>query len=622
MKGGYAGKMLFVDLTTRSFEVKELHDELATRFIGGYGIGARVLYDMMKPGIDPLGPENLLGFVTGPLTATGALFSGRYMVVCKSPVTGGWNDANSGGYFGPELKRSGFDAVFITGVSDKPVYLWINDGKVEIRDAGKLWGKDSSDALDALIEETGENKLRAALIGPPGENLSLFSCVMNEKHRAAARGGAGAVMGSKKLKAVAVRGTGKIPVADPERLKKINRSIVESMKSGPGAQVSAIIGTLGTGFTTPGSAINGDSPVKNWGGVGIIDFGEESAQKLSVGPLDSKYKTKKYACAGCPLGCGADYKVTEGDWHMEETYRPEYETWAAFGSMCLNDNPEAILKCNDLCNRYGLDTISMGSTIAWAMECYEHGILTKEETDGIELTWGNAHAMVAITEAICENKGIGKILALGSRRAAEVLGKGSEYVQTINGLEVPMHDPKYAPGYCRTYQIDPTPARHSKGGIGVPQSMDPENKTKYDFENTGKGDFKATTEYEVLSAAGLCMFSNFVGVPHLPKEYLEAVTGVKLTEEDIDIIGTRIFNMRYAFNLREGQRSLDVKVPPRVVGEEPQKEGPLKGITIDHHKLHCNFSQALKWDPKMFVPTRDALEELGGMADLIKKIWE
>lgn len=622
MKGGYAGKILFVDLTTGSVDEKELIDELAERFIGGYGIGARILYDMMKPGVDPLGPENVIGFITGPLTATAALFSGRYMVVCKSPVTGGWNDANSGGYFGPELKKAGYDAVFVTGVSEKPVYIWINDGKVEIRDASRLWGKDSSDVLDALIEELGDPKLRAALIGPAGENLSLFSCVMNERHRAAARGGSGAVMGSKKLKALVVRGTGKIPVADPERVKQINRSIIESMKNGAGAQLAAVFGSLGTGFTTSTSALNGDSPVKNWGGVGIVDFGTESAEKLNVASLDNKYKMKKYACAACPLGCGADYKVTEGDWIMGETYRPEYETWAAFGSLCLNDNPEAIIKCNDLCNRYGLDTISTGGTLAWAMECYEHGILTKEETDGIELKWGDGHAMVAMTEAICENKGFGKILALGSRRAAEVLGKGGEYVQTVNGVEVPMHDPKYAPGYCRTYQIDPTPARHSKGGIGIPQSMDPENKTKYDVSNTGKDDYKSTTEYEVMSATGMCMFSHFVGVPNLPKDYLEAVTGMKLTVEDIEVLGARIFNMRWSYNLREGQRSSEVKMPARVVGEISQGEGPLKGITIDHQTLHKNLSIALKWDPNMLVPTREALEELGDMEDLIEKLWK
>ena len=268
MKGGYTGKMLFVDLRKGKIGEQELTEEVAKRFIGGYGIGARVLYDLMKSGVDPLGPDNVLGFVTGPLNGTGALFGGRYAVVCKSPASGGWNDANSGGYFGPELKKAGFDAVFISGSADKPVYLWIQDGKSEIRDASKLWGKDCTETEEALITETGEERLRAAVIGPAGERLSLMACVMNDRHRAAARGGLGAVMGSKKLKAVAVRGTGAVPVADAEKLKEINRSVVEEMKNGRNANRVRGVGEYGTGMGTGANALSGDSPVKNWGGGG------------------------------------------------------------------------------------------------------------------------------------------------------------------------------------------------------------------------------------------------------------------------------------------------------------------------------------------------------------------
>jgi len=618
MKGGYNGKMLFVDLTKGKVEEKELTEDLARKFIGGYGIGARVLYDMIKPGIDPLGPDNVLGFVTGPLNATGALFGGRYMVVCKSPVTGGWNDANSGGFFGPELKKAGFDAVFISGASLKPVYLWINDGKVEIRDAGKLWGKDSVETEAALVEETGEKRLRAALIGPAGEKLSLMSCVMNDEHRAAGRGGVGAVMGSKKLKAIAVRGTGSVPIADPEKLKEINRSVIDAMKNGPGATVVKYFGDYGTGLATGGSILSGDSPIKNWGGIGVLDFGEASAHKLDAKTMD-KYKTKKYACANCPLGCGADYEVNEGEWPLKMTYRPEYETAVAFGSLCLNDNADAIIKCNDICNRYGLDTISCGAAIAWAIECYENGVLTAEETGGIKLTWGNAQAIVAMTQAIGDQTGFGKILALGSEGAAKKLGKGFEYLQNVRGIELPMHDPKFAPGFARTYQFDPTPGRHVKGGSGMMQMGD-KTAAKYDYSGSGPKDMATTTGNEVVQVAGMCLFYAFAGQRDLPSRILEAVTGWPFDPAVQKETMMRVLNMRHAFNLREGQKPSDFVLPPRSVGEPAQSQGPLSGITVDHKTLARNFFTAMEWDEQTGKPSRQSLEALGGMDDVIRDL--
>ena len=505
MKGGYAGKLLFVDLTKGTLEERPLSEVLAKNFIGGYGIGARVLYDMMKPGVDPLGPDNVLGFMTGPLNGTGALFGGRYTVVCKSPVTGGWNDANSGGFFGPELKRAGFDGVFVTGISPKPVYLFIKDGKAEMRDGRALWGKDCTDAQEALIQEIGEPKLRAAIIGPAGEKLSLMACVINDTHRAAGRGGCGAVMGSKNLKALVARGTQKIPVADPEKMKQVNGEILVWMKNGPTVELLKGLGAFGTGVGTAGSGLTGDAPVKNWGGVGVVDMGEERLTKLATFSYDAKYNTKKYACAQCPLGCGAHYSVKEGKWPAEATDRPEYETLGAFGTMTLNDDIESIIKCNDICNRYGLDTISVGATVTWAMECYGNGILSLEDTGGIELTWGNAESIVALTQAIADQTGFGKVLALGSAKAAEKLGKGVEYLQTVRGIELPMHDPRSAPGFARTYQHDPTPARHVKGGMGMMQMMMPP-EAKYNYEGTGPMDVGATCGTEIKNVSGLCVF--------------------------------------------------------------------------------------------------------------------
>ena len=617
MRGGYTGKLLFVDLSNETFEEKALTDEMADNFIGGYGLGAKVLYDMMKPGTDPLGPDSVIGFATGPLTGTGAMFSGRYAVVSKSPVTGGWNDANSGGYFGPELKKAGFDAVFISGAAKKPVYIWIDDGKVEIKDAGNLWGKDSTETLETLIAETGQEKLRAALIGPSGEQQSLLACVMNDHHRAAGRGGAGAVMGAKNLKAVAVYGTQKVNVADPDKLREINLAITKGMKEGPAAGFAKAFGAFGTGVGTGGSALSGDSPVKNWGGVGVTDFGAKSAEKLGAPVMDAKYKTKKYACANCPLGCGADYKVEDGDWPVGETYRPEYETMAAFGCLCLNDNAESIIKCNEICNRSGLDTISVGATIAWAIECYENGIFTKEDTDGIELSWGNAKAIVDITQAIADQKGFGKTLALGSKKAAETLNKGQEYLQTVNGIELPMHDARLNPGYIRTYQADPTPARHVKGGLWPVVSRMPPEK-KYVAEGTGPMDLAMTASSEILNAAGLCMFGSFCGVN--PPAMLEAVTGRAMDKGEQQKTGLRILSMRHAFNVREGQTPDKCVLPDRLVGAPPQTEGPLKDVSVDHKGYLKNWCQLMGWDETTWKPSKEALTTLGGLDTVIKDL--
>jgi aldehyde:ferredoxin oxidoreductase len=623
MQGGYAGKLLFANLTKGTLEEKPLSEELARNFISGYGIGAKVLYDRMKPGADPLGPDNILGFVSGLLNGTGALFGGRYMVVCKSPVTGGWNDANSGGFFGPELKRAGFDGVFVSGASNKPVYIYIKDGKSEIRDAKQLWGKDCSETEEALIQETGEKNLRTALIGPGGEKLSLMACVINDKHRAAGRGGCGAVMGSKNLKAIVVRGTGKVPVAHPERVKEINTAILEYMKKGHGVEMLKGFGAFGTGGGTAASALSGDAPVKNWGGAGVVDIGEESATKLATFTYDAKYNTKKYACANCPLGCGAHYKVDSGKWPVEETDRPEYETLAAFGTMTLNDDAESIIKCNDICNRYGLDTISVGCTVAWAIECYENGIFTKKETEGIELTWGNAEAIVALTQAIADQTGFGKILALGSAGAAKKLGKGAKYLHTVRGIELPMHDPRFSPGFTRTYQYDPTPARHVKGGLGLPD-FGSSNEVKYGYGDRGQMDLGITCDREIVNTSGFCLFGADFAIPRgTIANFIEAVTGWDYKEKDVLQTGKRIVNMRHVFNLREGQKPTDDEstLPKRCIGEPPLKEGPLKGITVDHKKLAHYFFKSIDWDEETLIPSKASLENLGGMEDVIRDFY-
>ncbi len=617
---GYCGKMLFVDLTKGSHEVIALTEEMAKQFIGGYGIGAKVLFQRMKPGSDALGPDNILGFTTGPLTGTGALLSGRYTVVCKSPLTGGWNDANSGGYFGPELKKAGYDAVFIQGASKKPVYVWINDGKVKIKDAAHLWGKNVLETEAAIKGELGENKLRAAMIGPAGEKVSLISAIINDGHRAAGRGGCGAVMGSKKLKAVVVRGTGSVPVADPEKLKATNQDILDTIKNGPAAHIAGAFSIFGTTMLTAASAVSGDSPVKNWGGVGIIDYGESAGKNFDGQVMDARYRVKKYACANCPLGCGAIYDVKDGKWPVGETGRPEYETSSAFGSLMLNDNVEALIKCNHICNTYGLDTISAGATVAWAIECFENGILSRRDTGGIELTWGNADAIVRATQEMADQSTeFGKLLALGSARAAGKIGKGKEYLVTVKGIELPMHDPRLGPGFARTYAIDPTPSRHIKGGLGI-QHMQTPDPSKYNVEGSGEPDLRATVVQEIINTAGLCLFKDFTGVQNIALKLMPPVTGWTFGEEEEMNAGLRIYNMRHAFNLREGMKPADFQLPKRSVGEPPQTAGPLKGVTVDYKGFIRNFFKAIGWDETTGKPSRSSLEKLGGMEDVIKSL--
>ena len=614
---GYCGKMLFVDLSTGRHEVQPLEEDLAGQFIGGYGIGAKVLFERMEPGSDPLGPDNIMGFTTGPLTGTGALLSGRYTLVCKSPVTGGWNDANSGGYFGPELKKAGFDAIFIQGASKTPVYLWIHDGEVEIKDAGAIWGKDVVETEEILKSALGEKSLRAAVIGPAGEKLSLMAAVINDGHRAAGRGGCGAVMGAKKLKAVVVRGTQEIPVADPEKLKAVNQEIVDTIKNGPAARIAAAFSTFGTTMMTGASALSGDSPVKNWGGVGIVDYSEEAATRFEGAAMDPRYRVKKYSCAHCPIGCGAIYEVNDGKWPVGETGRPEYETSAAFGCLMLNEDLEALIKCNHICNIYGLDTISAGATVAWAIECYENGILSKADTGGIDLGWGNAEAIVQTTQEMADQSTeFGKTLALGSAGAAQKLGKGAEYLITVKGIELPMHDPRLGPGFTRTYAMDPTPARHVKGGLGL-QHMQISDPSKYDPEGKGQADLEATVAQEIINTAGLCLFKNFTGVQNIARKLIPPVTGWHFDAEEERNAGLRIFHMRHAFNLREGMKPGDFPLPKRSVGEPPQTEGPLKGVTVDYKGFNQNFFKAIGWEETTGRPSRSSLERLGGMEYVI-----
>ena len=613
MARGYMGKILNVDLTTGELQDEPLDEKLCRDFLGGYGLGAKILYDRMTPGADALGPDNLLGFFTGPLTGSPSIEGNRFVVVCKSPLTDTWGDANCGGTFGPNLKFAGYDGVVFSGASDKPVYLYIESGKPELRDAASLWGKDSNETEDLLKEAHGEEKGRegkkveVASIGQAGENLSLLAAVMNDKGRAAGRSGVGAVMGSKKLKAIAVSGNAEVPLHDAEKANALRK---EYMKKTGGAH--ALFVNYGTIGITGDSAMSGDSPVKNWGGVGPVDF-PQGKDKFHQDTLIA-YQDRKYGCWKCTMACGGEMSVKEpGPYQGTEHHKVEYETAGAWGTMTLTDDFPALIKLNELCNRYGFDTIGAGCTAAFAVECYENGILTKADTDGLELNWGNGAALVALVTKMALREGIGDVLADGVRKAAEKIGKGSEeYAIHVQGSEVPMHDPKFQPGLATAYKMDATPARHTQGHEDMPPFLEgwPEHD-KYTY--TGKAELhkKCMEMVHVVNAAGVCLFAFMAYDWNFVPEFLKAVTGWDLDTEECHRVGERIAHIRHGFNLREGLNPVQFEVPKRLIGNPPQTEGNVRNITVDIDTQVKEYCEAMDWDPVTAVPSRERLLSLG-----------
>lgn len=603
---GAMEKILWVDLTTREMREERLDEETARKYLGGYGLGARILFDRQKPGVDPLGPEATFGLVTGLLTGTDAVGGSRYVAVGKSPLTGGWGDANSGGEFGPALKFAGYDAVFFTGISEKPVYLHIVDGVAQLRDAADIWGKDTFETQDILRQKHGKD-LQAACIGPAGEKLSLIASVMNNKGRAAARSGLGAVMGSKRLKAVAVQGDMRPPTTvAPEVLREMRKRHVDAL-TGHAPQLHE------TG--TPGiydlCCKIDDAPAKNWAGVAIIDspnFEDCRAEKVL------EKQKRRYACWRCPIACGGIMKASEnGDYiYPEGAHKPEYETMGMFGSNLCNDNLDSLIVVSDICNRLGFDTISAGACVAFVIECYVNGILTKEDTGGLDMTWGNHKAIVAFTEMLGKREGLGDIVADGVRIAAERIGKGSEqYAMHIGGQEISAHDPRGGWGFAIGYGTDPTPGRHNQGGgqhmPGIVEEIDRNQKL-------GRGHYhKTSTNFmHAASALGLCQF--VIGSYPNPDQLIEmmkAVTGWEdLTIEELLTTGERITNVRQAFNQREGVPG-PFKYPDRMRGVPPKKVGPRAGITFTHEEMYNEYLQLMDWDTETAKPSKAKLLELG-----------
>ena len=619
MANGYVGKVLFVDLTTGAITEETRDDVFYRKWIGGAGMAAATILERTRPGIDPLGPENMLSFTTGPLTGTGVYGGGRYTVACKSPLTGAWADSNSGGTWGPELKFAGYDGLFVTGAAASPVCIVIDKGQARVEPADDLWGLDTYQTEDAVQEKLGDpGTWVVTCIGPGGENLSLLAGIVNEKGRIAARSGVGAVMGSKKLKAVAVRGgKGKrVAVADKEGLKEIQKKYLEDLKASPFHQG---LTAAGTGGATSFLLSIGDCPADNWLTTGTDSM--PTCDKLDAARMDV-YKLKPYGCHTCPIRCGALIQVDQGLFATDgEVHRPEYETLAAMGPNCRNDEVQAVIKANEICNRYGIDTMGVGGSAAFAIECYENGLIDKTDTGGLELKWGDPEALVALIQKIADREGLGAVLADGAKTAAEKIGKGSEeYAMHVAGRAIPFHDPRLSPAHGAHYIADSQPANHlgpapmavleGGGSLGSDPLLQSDTSNTFgDYDKKGDIYVRGISFFQLLSSSGLCaLYAQFYSPPVV--ELLVPVTGWDMDWAEGIATARRILTARQAFNTREGIDMETFHLPRRFL--EPLVAGPAAGATPPPFEtLREGYYEAMGWDRKTGAPSAETMAALG-----------
>jgi len=605
------GKILRIDLSTNSIKVETWNVEEAKKYIGVLGIAAKIMLEEVDKQTDPYDPENLFIWATGALVGTRGPAINKSIVISKSPLTNGWGDAIFSAFAGVQLKWAGYDAVVVKGKAEKPVYLWITEDNVEIRDASKFWGLGLHKAFKAIKEELKDSKASIIGIGPAGEKLVRIANVMSDDWRAAGRCGLGAVMGSKNLKAIAVKGEKELKVADEARFNEVREKILKIIVQSAAAKNFR---AYGTSAGVVAFERIGNLPIKNWTRGTFPEAYEISGQKMAETIL-----VRSKACFACPIACGRVVKIEEGPYKLPgEVAGPEYETIAALGSLIMNSNLKSIAKANYICNDYGIDTISTGSAIAFAMELFEKNIISEKDTGGIRLEWGDPDVMLKMVELIAKKEGFGTILGEGVKRAAEIIGKGAEkYAIHVKGLELPMHNPYRLKAMGLQYATSNRGACHNRGSPGYVERgiLNPEIglDTKVDpFTEVGKG--RITKIHQdaciMLDAIGACKFNYFF--PRVPLTLLAdlyvAATGIKVKLEDLMKAAERIWLIERAFNVKMGITRKDDTLPERFL-KEPIPDGAIKGQIVKLDIMLEEYYRERGYDDQG-RPLKEKLKEL------------
>ncbi|HEY33378.1 MAG TPA: aldehyde ferredoxin oxidoreductase family protein [Dehalococcoidia bacterium] len=607
---GYNGKFLGVDLNTGETKSLEMEEGHLKDFIGGSSLAARLIYDHVKPGMDPLSPENPLVFAVGPFTGTTIPMVSRSAVCGISPLTGIWGEATTGGVFPFRLKAAGYDGIFITGRAEKPVYLYINNGKAEIRDASHLWGKDTYQTHQVLKDELKDRGLSVSCIGQGGENLVKYACVVNDRGRVAGRCGLGALMGSKNLKAVAVTGDVKSDVANKDKIDELTKQVREAISSG---LMSLVYREYGTLLYMDMGMLLGDVPAR------YFSRNVFAAKHVTGQALRQAYTVTSHACYGCPVACGRVVKKVGKD--AGEVDGPEFETAVAFGPLCVNYDLDSIVEANHLCNAHGIDTISAGVSIAYAMQLYEQGILDEKKA-GMKLEWGDGGAIVKLVEKIIGREGIGELLGEGTRRMAEELGADPTTAAHVKGLEMPMHDARAYTGMAISYATGPRGACHLKGdyyNIDMTGSVPELDIVSGDrFKSEGKAALAAKYQNyrDMYDSLLLCKFSS-ISLTQIA-EILSGITGWDYTPLDINTVGERSINLKRAISNRLGITREDDKLPD--VCTAALKEGGTADRSPDMDVLLREYYDYRKWDWATGKPTKEKLLELG-LEDAARDLW-
>jgi aldehyde:ferredoxin oxidoreductase len=644
----YSGKVLWVDLTTQTIAEKTLSEDIYTQFLGGIGLGAWMLYQHIPALADPLGPDNILGFLPGLLTGTPTLYTGRWMAVGKSPLTGTWGEANCGGYLSMAIKQCGYDGIFFVGISAEPVYLLVESSGPQLHNAADLWGMDTCQVEDTLIaRHTIKKKPAVACIGQAGEKVSLIAGISHDHGRMAARSGLGAVMGSKKLKALVLAGSRRVLISNPQQMKTLSKKtqkfagITLPLPNWSSPWFGRILRNRWIAIRLDGILSNSvikkwgssgynqcfnewdDSPVKNWTGS-HLDFPVKRSDAFSINRVMAD-EIQKYHCLACPTGCGGHFSPQK---YPDHTHKPEYETFQSFGGLLLNDDYQSVIMINDLLNRAGMDSISAGSTIGAAIEWYTKGLINRETTAGLELTWGNAPAIIDLVHQMIAREGFGAYLADGVKTAAEKLGiQDRQGCIHAGGQELGMHDPRLDPGFAIHASVEPNPGRHTTGALlyydmhrlwkvipHLPHTpLLGRKKAIYTPSIQQSLSCVATSCYvNFYNSLGVCFYGAFLGADRLLYfDQVNAACGWQHTPEHYMQVGQRIQTLKQLFNVKQGIEPLSISPSRRALGLPPLVRGGNRGNSLDLDTMRRFYWQAIGWDPGSGIPLLETVGQLG-----------